>query len=115
MRVEQHFRDLRYTGFAEGDRKEYYIFQGARHFLVVSPSGPTSYTAAVVPSESAKVIKRRFAGKRVTAKEIKTSSKRPDLFGAPFAGLNALYVMVALGQARKLKLRDGKAMVFKVR
>ena len=45
---------------------------------------------------------------------LKESNRRPDLFGAPFASLNALYVMVALGRARKLKQREGKAMVFKI-
>jgi len=41
--------------------------------------------------------------------------RRPDLFGDNFSRLNALYTMVALGRAKKLKQRLGKSMVFKIK
>jgi hypothetical protein len=51
----------------------------------------------------------------VTTVRLRKDGRRPDLFGSPFAALNALYVMVGLGRARKLKHREGKAMLFKIR
>ena len=41
--------------------------------------------------------------------------RRPDLFDDNFSPLNALYTMVALGRAKKLKKRQGRAMVFKIK
>jgi hypothetical protein len=46
---------------------------------------------------------------------LKSQGHRADLFGQYFDRLNALYVMVALGRARKLKKKLGKAMLFRVK
>jgi hypothetical protein len=42
---------------------------------------------------------------QVTVSTLKSQGHRPDLFGEYFDRLNALYVMVALGRARKLKIK----------
>jgi len=69
----------------------------------------------VVESEAPDVVGRRFKGRRVTSGILMEQGRRPDLFNASFAALNCLYVMAALGRARKLKRHDGKALVFSVR
>jgi hypothetical protein len=70
----------------------------------------------VVDVDAPEVITKVFKGKRLTSVGLrKMGGKRPELFGTSFLCLNALYIMVALGRAKKLKLRDGRAMVFKIR
>jgi hypothetical protein len=60
------------------------------------------------------VVTSKFKSKKLTAGRLEGSNRPPDLFGRPFASLNALYVTVALGCARKLKWHEGKAIVFKI-
>ncbi len=91
------------------------MFEGDIGYLVLSPNSDHSFTINIVDSEAPEVLIRKFKGKQLTTRRLRQSSRRPDLFGSPFASLNALYVMVALGRARKLKRREGKAMVFKIR
>jgi hypothetical protein len=115
MKVSELFSGIRYVGKAEGDRKTYYVFEGDSGYIVVTPSSGSTFNMSVVDSEVPDVVSKSFKKKRVTSVRLKGSSRRPDLFGAPFATLNALYVMVALGRARKLKRREGKAMVFRIK
>jgi hypothetical protein len=115
MRISSLLQKLEFVGQAEGDRRTYYIFEGSSGYVVASPNGKLALNVTVVDREVPKVIGRRFEGQQVTARILRTTSRRPDLFGANFAALNALYVMVALGRARKLKKRQGRAMVFKIK
>lgn len=115
MKVSELFEGAHYSGKAEGDRKTYYVFETNKCYLVVAPSSPESFNLSVVDREVPEVVARAFKGKRVTARRLREDARRPDLFNVPFAALNALYVMVGLGRARKLKQREGKAMVFKIK
>ncbi len=114
MKFPELFKGVRYVGKAEGDRKTYYVFESDVGYLVVAPNSIGSFNLNIVDAEVPDVMTRSFRGKKLTAGRLKHSNRRPDLFGSPFASLNALYVMVALGRARKLKRREGKAMVFKI-
>ena len=109
------FGGIRYLGRAEGDRRTYYVFESTAGYLVVTPSTDHSFNINRVDIEVPEVVSKRFKGKQLTTGRLRLSSRRPDLFGDSFASLNALYVMVALGRAKKLKRREGKAMVFKIR
>lgn len=115
MKVSELFSEIRYIGKAEGDRNTYYVFEAHSGYIVVTPSSGTSFNMSVVDVEAPEVISKTFKSKRLTSVRLKDSNRRPDLFGAQFATLNALYVMVALGRARKLKRREGRAMVFKIK
>jgi hypothetical protein len=115
MKVPELFSGIRYIGKAEGDRKIYHVFEARSGYVLVAPSSGTTFNMTIVDSEAPEIISKSFKGKRVTSVTLKGSNRRPDLFGAPFATLNALYVMVALGRARKLKRHEGKAMVFKIK
>ena len=114
MKVPNLFRGVRYVGTAEGDRKTYYVFEKDEGYLVVAPNYDGGFNLNIVDGEVPEVITKAFKGKKLTVRRLKESNRRPDLFSAPFAALNALYVMVALGRARKLKRHEGKAMVFKI-
>ncbi len=115
MGVKSLFTGAKFIGQAEGDRRSYYVFAGARGYLVASPQSPNSYSVTVIAREAPDVIGGKFKGQKITAATLKSGAHRPDLFSAYFDRLNALYVMVALGRAKKLKRRLGKAMVFKIK
>jgi hypothetical protein len=114
MKVPDLFKGVRYVGKAEGDRKTYYVFESDCGYLVVAPNSTGSFNLNIVNGEVPGVVTTMFKSKRLTSGRLKRSNRRPDLFGRPFASLNALYAMVALGCAQKLKRREGKAMVFKI-
>ena len=114
MRIPALFKDARYIGKAEGDRRTYYVFESDVGFLVVAPNSAGGFNLNVVDRAVPDAVTTGFRGKNLTAGRLKRSSRRPSLFRGPFSSLQALYVMVALGRARKLKRREGKAMVFKI-
>ena len=113
--IQTRFSSLKYAGQAEGDKRAYHIFEGADSLLVVSASSPRSYNVSAVDREGIDLVSRKFKGRKVTSGDILRKSGRPDLFKERFDALNALYAMVATGRARKLKQRDGKAIVFKIK
>jgi hypothetical protein len=115
MAVKNLFSGARFIGQAEGERRTYYVFQGDSGYLVATPQSATNYSVTLVQSEAPDVISRKFKGTRVTVNTLKSQGHRADLFGQYFDRLNALYVMVALGRARKLKQKLGRAMLFRVK
>ena len=114
MRIPDLLMNLEFVGQAEGDRRTYYVFKGRTRYLVVSAHNRGGLNVNTVDAETPEVILRRFAGERITTKTLGKNSRRPDLFGRSFDRLNSMYVMVALRKARKLKQREGKAMVFRI-
>jgi hypothetical protein len=114
MKLQTLLDGARYLGQAEGDRKAYSVFDTDNHYLLLGPT-QDGYFLNLVDKDSPEVITKAFAGKKVTAGEVRKNSKRPDLFDKSFASLSALYVMVALRRARKLKQRRGKSLVFKIK
>jgi hypothetical protein len=115
MAIKNLFKDARFIGQAEGDRRSYYVFQSDGGYLVATAQSARNYSVTLVQNEVPDVISRKFKGKQVTVGTLKSQGHRTDLFGQYFDRLNALYVMVALGRARKLKKKLGKAMLFKVK
>ena len=113
MKISELFDGIRYVGRAEGDKKTYYVFDGTNGYLVIAPT-ETGYYMSVVDREVPDVVTHKFKGTSLTAKQLRSRARRPELFSGDFGPLNALYVMVALGRARKLKRRAGKAMIFKI-
>jgi len=114
MGAKNLFTNAKFVGQAEGDKRSYYVYQTANSYLVAAAQGRNSYSVTVIQLDSPEVIERRFKGKEMTVNRLKSGAHRPDLFKEYFDRLNALYVMVALGKARKLKKREGRAMVFKI-
>lgn len=114
MKIPSLFKGARYVGKAEGDRRTYYVFESDFGYLVVAPNSTGGFNLNVVDSKVPDAVTSGFRGKNLTAGRLKRTSRRPRLFRGPFSSLQALYVMVALGRARKLKRREGRAMVFKI-
>ena len=110
MRIPELLTNLEFVGQAEGDKRTYYVFKGRRQYLVASANNRGGLNVNAVGSEAPKAILRKFGGKEVTSKQLGKSGRGPQRFER----LNSLYTMVALGKARKLKKREGKAMVFKI-
>jgi hypothetical protein len=115
MKIQSLLQKLPFVGQAEGERLTYYVFEGNQAYLVVSPNSRGGLSMNVVDPETPEVISRRFSGQRVTGRMLAEKGRRPDLFADNFSPLNALYTMVALGRAKKLKQRLGRAMVFKIK
>lgn len=115
MKIRSLLQGLPFVGQAEGERLTYYVFEGNGTYLVVSPNSRGGMNMNVVDRETPEVISRRFSGQRVTGTILAKKGHRPDLFGDSFSRLNALYTMVALGRAKKLKQRLGRSMVFKIK
>jgi hypothetical protein len=114
MKIAGIFEGARYVGQAEGDRKTYSIFQTDDHYLVLGPT-ESGYYLTLVDRDAPGVITKAFSGKKITSGDVREKAKRPDLFYSSLAALNALYAMVGLGQARKLKQHRGKALQFKIK
>jgi hypothetical protein len=114
MKLAGLFEGVRYIGVAEGDRRNYSVFETGSRYLVLGPSRD-GYFLNLVDREAPGAIAKAFSGQKVTTKQVSKKSKRPDLLPGRLAALNALYAMVALGRAQKLKQRQGKAFVFKIK
>jgi hypothetical protein len=113
--IRSQFSGLKYAGKADGDKRAYHVFEGAASMLVVSPGRTRgSYNANAVDRRGLDVVGRRFRGRKVTSADVMKKAGRRDLFRQRFDALNALYAMVAVGRARKLRERDGRALVFKI-
>lgn len=112
MKIPDFFKDVRYVGRARGVRRTYHIFEGSHVYLVVSPNTRGGLNVNPVSRKAPDLISRRFRGRHLTSKRL---AKAGGPFRAAFAPLNALYVMVALGRARKLAIREGKSMVFSIK
>ena len=112
MKIPDYFKDVSYVGRAKGTRRTYHIFQGSHAYLVVSPNSRGGLNVNPVNRKVPEVVSRRFHGRHITSKRL---AKTGGPFRAAFAPLNALYVMVALGRATKLKITEGKSMVFSIK
>jgi hypothetical protein len=115
MAIKNLFSGARFIGQAEGEKRTYYIFHGESGYLVATPQSPRNYSVTIVQNEVPDVISRKFKRKQLTVSMLKSKGTRAGLFRDYFDRLNALYVMVALGRARKLKKKLGKAMLFRVK
>jgi len=115
MNIRNMFKDARFIGQAAGDRQTYSVFETASGYLVAAPRSSHNYSLTFVQRAAPEVIGRKFHGRQITVNTLKSRTHRPDLFGAYFDRLNALYVMVALSKAIKLKKREGRAMLFKIK
>lgn len=115
MAVKNLFNGARFIGEADGEKRSYYVFQVDSGYLVASPQSARNYSVTFVANEVPDMISRKFKGKQVTVNMLKSKAHRESLFREYFDRLNALYVMVALGRARKLKKKLGRAMLFRVK
>jgi hypothetical protein len=115
MRIRALFKDLSYVGQAAGDKKLYHVFENENGFLVVAGNTANAYNVNWVDRKAVDVVHKKFKGRKVTTAKVRQKAGRPALFRDGFTALNTLYAMAATGRATKLRERDGRAMVFKIR
>jgi hypothetical protein len=113
MKIRSLLEGIRFLGRAAGPRLEYDVFESDRAFLLFSPSKRGGFSVNIVDKRAPQRIAHSFGGKQVTSGTVAPGLKRLPL-GADFP-LGALYVMVAMGLARKLRKMEGNSLVFKVR
>jgi hypothetical protein len=113
--VKNLFNGAKFIGQADGERRSYYVFHVDGGYLVASPQSARNFSVTLVGNEVPDRISRKFKGKQVTVNMLKSKAHREGLFTDYFDRLNALYVMVALGRARKLNKKLGRAMLFRVK
>lgn len=102
MNVKQVLSELRYVGEAEGVRHTYYVFQGHKHYLVLSfkKADAAAGNFNVVEADAVSYVEGKFGGvKGLTAKRLLEESRRTRHIKDRFAALNVLYVLVAAGKA----------------
>jgi hypothetical protein len=115
MSIKNLFSGAIFVGEAAGDRQTYFVFSVDAGYIVVARRSRNNFSITLVERDAPQVIARKFKGQRITVKDLKSRGGRADLFGEYFDRLNALYVMVATGRAKKLKEKLGRAMLFKVK
>ena len=95
---------LHYCGEVEAVRQTYYVFEANEYYFVssfrLSEKKPISGNFNLIPKVSVDYVKRKFSGYTdVAAKAIVEESKRTTHAPNALAALNALYILVALGEA----------------
>ena len=108
------FRDAEFIGEVAGLRSTYYVLRTDKHFILITLSGPLSGNFNLVTRRAVESVQRRFGGKRglTSAEILKRSSAVKDRFDV----LRILYVLEALGQAKKrIAKPPGRGFVFDLR
>jgi len=108
------FRDAEFIGEIAGLRSTYYVLRTDKHYILITQSGPLSGNFNLVTRRVVDSVQRRFGGKRgLTSAEI---LKRSSVVKERFDVLRILYVLEALGQAKKRVAKPpGRGFVFDLR
>lgn len=102
MNIRSLTNSLRYRGEVTGKRQTYTVFEGKRHYFVMSLSRTKRHAGNfnVVGAREVESVARRFAGrKKVTSKKVASAGKARRV-ASSLEALNVLYVLVATGRAR---------------
>jgi hypothetical protein len=103
MNIRSLAKGLRYCGVAAGKRQTYYVFESAAGYVVMSAarSKRASGYFNLVRRDAVNRIRKSYAGKQdVTAKQLATRSRGAGI-GSALQALNVLYVLVAIGAAKR--------------
>ncbi len=118
MNIKSLASGLDYKGEVESKRQTYYVFEGKRHYFVMSLS-KTRRNAGyfnTVSVGAVDYIARRFAGKQgMTSKIVRNKSKKPQYVATPLEALNILYILVATGRAKIDTRFSTKALHFNIK
>ena len=115
MDIKSLAKGLAYVGEAQGKRQTYYIFEGRKHFFVMSFSRAKRNAGNfnIVSIEAVAYVRKRFAGARgLTSQDVVKRSKRPRLIRTALEALNILYILVATGEAKVDQRRQSTPQLF---
>ncbi|MFH1293960.1 MAG: hypothetical protein ABIJ44_07510 [Pseudomonadota bacterium] len=102
MNIRDLAGGLLYRGEVGAVRQTYYVFEGKKHFLILtfSRTKPNSGNFNVVDADAANYIAKRFTGKKgISSKEIVKGSRKPQYVPDSLRALNILYSLVATRRA----------------
>lgn len=117
MNVSRLFSNLTYEGEVEGVRQTYHVFQGERHFLVLSfkKADPAAGNLNIIGSDAVAYAATKLQGARgITAKQLFEEAKRTKHFKDRFVALNVLYVLAATKKAVVDRRFKPGALVFNI-
>jgi hypothetical protein len=103
MNIRSLAKGLRYCGVAAGKRQTYFVFESAAGYVVMSASRSKRASGYfnLVRRDAVNRIRKSYAGKQdVTAKQIATRSRGAGI-ASSLQALNVLYVLVAIGAAKR--------------
>ncbi|MFO1490257.1 MAG: hypothetical protein U1F87_04940 [Kiritimatiellia bacterium] len=109
---------LLYRGEVESKRQTYYIYEGKRHFLVMSFSRAKRNAGNfnIINSSAVQYVLKRFAGKKaITATALYKASRKPQYVASQLDALNILYVLAATKQAKIDTRFKSKSLFFNIR
>lgn len=116
MHIGRLTRQLSYVGEVTGKRQTYYVFRGARHYMVMSlsKSKKNAGNFNIVSAEAVGYVAKRWAGKKgLTSSDVARGSRKPRYVSTALQALNILYILVAEGRARiDARFQTGKQLVF---
>ena len=103
MNIRSLASGLLYRGEVEAKRQTYYVFEGKKHYFVMSLSR-SKHNAGnfnVVDVDATEYIAGRVGGQKdVTAKAILKGSRKPQYVSSTLDALNILYVLVGTRRAK---------------
>ena len=118
MNIRAMTSGLAYCGEVEAKRQTYYVFEGKRHYLVLSfsRSKPNAGNFNFVDAGAVEYVRKRFAGAQaITAKEVHEKSRKPNYVNSHLHALNVLYVLVAIQDAHIDGRFKGRSLYFNIR
>jgi hypothetical protein len=118
MNIKSIASGLEYIDEVQSKRQTYYVFQGKRHYAVLSlsKSRRNAGNFNVVSLGAVEYIARRFAGKKkVTSKSVWKTAKKPQYVATSLEALTILYILVAAGKAKIDTRYQEKQLYFNIK
>jgi hypothetical protein len=118
MNIRSLTKALEYKGEVEAKRQTYYIFEGSRHFFVMSfsRSKKNAGNFNLVDVDVTKYVAKRYEEQSsITSTHVAHNSRKPQYVSGPLQALNVLYVLVATGRAKIDSRCKSKQLYFNIR
>lgn len=109
------FSNVRYRGLVRAAKRVYHVFEGPRHFVLLSPGvDGDGGNYHVVQRQTLNYVLSRVGGSRsITAREVFDTCRRSKFLRDRFAVLNALYALAGVKKVRITGMK-GQALVFSI-
>ncbi|HAR49193.1 hypothetical protein ER57_12120 [Smithella sp. SCADC] len=109
---------LSYCGEVSAVRQTYYVFEGKKHYFVLtfSRTKPNAGNFNIVDVNAANYIAKIFAGKKaITSNDVLKNCKKPQYVSDSLKALNVLYSLVATNRAVIDTRFKGKQLKFNIK
>jgi hypothetical protein len=109
---------LAFRGKVDGQRQTYYVFEGEDFFFVCSFSRTKAKAGNfnIVSTEAVRYVRKLTRGRQgVTSQDVHRRARVRRHVGSALEALNALYVLVALDEAKIDRRHAGRQLHFNVK